>query len=349
MAVGTTFRAYRKARMPTATPCALVIFGASGDLAKLKLIPAIYELAHEKLLPEKFALVGFGRKEISDDEFRKICRDSITKNARSKKDGIDEAILKKLESSAYFCSGGYGDGPSFDKLKAKLEDCDKKHGTAGNRLFYMSTPPDAFVPIVQSLGSQKLAVRGASASTGQWQRVIIEKPFGKCLKEAQDLNQLLFRDLREEQIYRIDHYLGKETVQNLMVMRFANSIFEPIWNYKYIDHVQITVSETVNADDRAGYYDKSGALRDMVQNHIFQIMALVAMEPPYALDAQSIRDEKVKVYKSIRPIRASQADQFAVRGQYGPGTYADGKYTTNGYLKAKDIPPTSCALKRSRR
>jgi glucose-6-phosphate 1-dehydrogenase len=329
--------------MPSATPCALVIFGASGDLAKLKLVPAIYELAHEKLLPEKFALIGYGRKHISDEEFRGMCNDAIQKNSRSKKkEGkVDEAILKRLLDATYFCSGGYGDVPSFENLKSKLEQCDSKHGTAGNRLFYMSTPPDAFVPIVQGLGATKLAVRGASASSGQWQRVIIEKPFGKCLKEAQELNGLLLKDLREEQIYRIDHYLGKETVQNLMVMRFANSIFEPIWNYKYIDHVQITVAETVNADDRAGYYDKSGALRDMVQNHIFQIMALVAMEPPYALDAQSVRDEKVKVYKSIRPIRASQADQFAVRGQYGPGTYNDGKITTNGYLKAKDIPPTS--------
>src|SRR4051812_4074991 len=327
--------------MPTATPCALVIFGASGDLAKLKLVPAIYELAHEKLLPEKFSLIGYGRKEISDDEFRTICKEAILKNSRSKKkEGkIDEAILSRLLNATYFCSGGYGDGPSFQKLKTKLEECDKKHGTSGNRLFYMSTPPDAFVPIVQTLGSEKLAVRGASHSSGQWQRVIIEKPFGKNLKEAQDLNQLLLKDLREEQIYRIDHYLGKETVQNLMVMRFANSIFEPIWNYKYIDHVQITVAETVNADDRAGYYDKSGALRDMVQNHIFQIMALVAMEPPCALDAQSIRDEKVKVYRSIRPIRPTQVEQFAIRGQYGAGEYEGKK--TNGWLKAKDVPADS--------
>jgi glucose-6-phosphate 1-dehydrogenase len=277
---------------------------------------------------------------MSDGDFRARAREAVTKNARSKKDGIDEAILKNLESRTYYCSGNYGDAASFDKLKAKLEELDGKHGTAGNRLFYMSTPPDAFVPIVQCLGSQKLAVRGASSSAGKWQRVIIEKPFGKNLKEAQELNQLLLRDLREEQIYRIDHYLGKETVQNLMVARFANAILEPIWNYKYIDHVQITVSETVNADDRAGYYDKSGALRDMVQNHIFQIMALVAMEPPAALDAQSIRDEKVKVYKSVRPIRPGQADQYAIRGQYGPGDYNNG-IKTNGYLKAKDIPPTS--------
>ncbi len=325
--------------MPTAPPCALVIFGASGDLAKLKLIPAIYELAREKLLPEGFSLTGFSRTEMSDADFRTHCKEAIQKNARSKKDGIDDAIWKRLESCIYYCTGNYDDPASYDRLKAALVQCDQKHGTAGNRLFYLSTPPSAFVPIAHCLGTQQLVVRGANNSAGTWQRVVIEKPFGTDLKTAQELNTLLLKELREEQIYRIDHYLGKETVQNLMVMRFANSIFEPIWNYKYIDHVQITVAETVNTDDRAGYYNKSGALRDMVQNHIFQLMALVAMEPPCALDAQSIRDEKVKVYRSVRQIRQSQVDQFAVRGQYGAGE-VDGK-KTNGWLKAKDVPADS--------
>ena len=330
--------------MPSAAPCALVIFGASGDLAKLKLIPACYELAKEGLLSEKFSLIGYGRKSIPDAEFRAICRESIQKNSRSaKKNGgkIDEAIWKRLENAIYFHTGAYDEPEPYGKLCEKLKQIDKDHGTAGNRLFYISTPPEAFAPIVTNLHKSGCAVRHANKNP--YQRVIIEKPFGHDLASAKALNSACLGALGEEQIYRIDHYLGKETVQNLMVLRFANSLFEPIWNYKYIDHVQITVGETVNADDRAGYYDNSGALRDMVQNHIFQIMALIAMEPPSALDAQAVRDEKVKVYRSIRQIRANQVDQFAVRGQYGVGTYNDGKkdIITKGYLNAPGVKPGS--------
>jgi glucose-6-phosphate 1-dehydrogenase len=330
--------------MPSAAPCTLVIFGASGDLAKLKLIPACYELANEGLLPEKFALVGYGRKSIADEEFRKTCLESIRKNARSvKKNGgnVDEKIWKRLEGSIYFHTGGYDEPEPYAKLCERLKQIDQQHGTQGNRLFYISTPPEAFAPIVTNLAKSGCAVR--HANNAPYHRVIIEKPFGHDLATAKALNAACLTALGEEQIYRIDHYLGKETVQNLMVLRFSNAIFEPIWNYKYIDHVQITVSETVNADDRAGYYDNSGALRDMVQNHIFQIMALVAMEPPSALDAQAIRDEKVKVYRSIRQIKPTHVDQFAVRGQYAAGTYHDGKkeVTTNGYLHAEGVKPTS--------
>jgi glucose-6-phosphate 1-dehydrogenase len=313
----------------------MVIFGASGDLAKLKLIPAIYELAREKLLPEKFALVGYARTPMTDAEFRAHCREAIEKNARSKSRGIDEGVWKKLESSIFYRHGEYGAAEPFDQLKAALEQLDKTHGTAGNRMFYMSTPPNAFEPIIRGLGDRKLALKQAEQNGGPWQRLIVEKPFGRDLASAKQLNRLLHEYFAEEQVFRIDHYLGKETVQNLMVMRFANSIFEPIWNYKYIDHVQITVAETVNVDDRAGYYDKSGAMRDMIQNHIFQLMALVAMEPPASLDAQCIRDEKVKVYKSIRPMRPSQIEECCIRGQYGPGE-AGGK-RTEGYLKAKGV------------
>ena len=223
------------------------------------------------------------------------------------------------------------------KLADTLQKLDREKGTEGNRLFYLSTPPNTFEPIITNLGELR-----ASRPTGgkpPTQRIIIEKPFGRDLASAKSLNNLLHKYFTEEQVFRIDHYLGKETVQNLMVMRFANSIFEPIWNYKYIDHVQITVSETLGVGSRGGYYDKSGAMRDMVQNHLFQLMALVAMEPPAALDAVSIRDEKVKVYKSIRRIRPEQADEFAVRGQYGPGE-GDGQ-KTHGYRKEKDVPPDS--------
>src|SRR5207237_3073463 len=202
---------------------------------------------------------------------------------------------------------------------------------------YLSTPPTAFEPIITCLGKQRDA--GNLHDAKSWLRIIIEKPFGRDLASAKALNALLHKYFDETQVFRIDHYLGKETVQNLMVMRFANAIFEPIWNYKYIDHVQITVGETLGVGSRGGYYDRSGALRDMVQNHIFQLMALVAMEPPAALDAVSIRDEKTKVYKSIRPIRPEQVDHFTVRGQYTAGEHA--KQTTAGYLKEKDVPPDS--------
>ncbi len=325
-------------------PCALVIFGASGDLAKLKLIPAVYEMAREKLLPANFALIGYARSEMSDDAFRQRVREAVTANARSKKHGIDNELLNSIVNRSYYKAGGYGDAESFDKLRAFLKEVDEKHGTRGNRLFYMSTPPEAFEPIVKGLGDRGLVERGAYGKTPEgkqtnYQRLIIEKPFGHDLASARQLNRALLAQLAEEQIYRIDHYLGKETVQNLMVMRFANAIFEPIWNYKYIDHVQITVSETVNVDDRAGYYSKSGAMRDMIQNHIFQIMALVAMEPPAALDARAVRDEKVKVYHSVRPYRPSQIDELCIRGQYSAGEYL-GK-TTPGYLNAKGVPEGS--------
>jgi glucose-6-phosphate 1-dehydrogenase len=321
------------------SPCAIVIFGASGDLAKLKLIPAIYELAKEKLLSESFSLVGYARTEMTDDAFRKECRDAIAKNARTKKSGIDEKVVDWLIERTYYRHGGYGDPASFANLKSSLEEIDKKHGTGGSRLFYISTPPAAFEPTIKGLGEGKLAIKGASGGDGgPWQRVIIEKPFGRDLASAKALNKVCYSQLAEEQIYRIDHYLGKETVQNLMVLRFANSIFEPIWNYKYIDHIQITVAETVNVDDRAGYYETSGAMRDMIQNHIFQILALVAMEPPSGLDATSVRDEKVKVYRSVRPIRPGLMDEMCIRGQYGAGTTPK---PTEGYLKAKGVSPTS--------
>ena len=321
----------------SAQPCAIVIFGASGDLAKIKLIPALYELLREGLLPEGFALVGYARTKMTDDEFRKICRESIEKFSRTaKKEGVDAALVDKLLARTCYQTGQYNEASDFAALKKALETIDGKFGTQGNRLFYMSTPPEAFEPIVEGLGKSGLVERHA---TTPWQRLIIEKPFGTDLATARHLNEVLNVHLGEEQVFRIDHYLGKETVQNLMVLRFANSIFEPLWNHNYIDHVQITVSETVNADDRAGYYDKSGAVRDMVQNHIFQLLALTAMEPPAGLDAKSVRDEKTKVYQSIRPVRESQVDRYAIRGQYGAGE-SNGKQT-NGYLKAKGVDANS--------
>jgi glucose-6-phosphate 1-dehydrogenase len=329
--------------MASAAPCAIVIFGASGDLAKRKLIPAIYDLAKDKLLPEKFALIGYARSPMTDEQYRAECRDAVKQFARSKQH-FDETVWKRIEQATFYQHGDYGAPEDHDKLIKRLAELDKSHGTAGNRLFYLSTPPTTFEPIITNLERHLKAINGDGGAEGtrgsdRWQRIIIEKPFGYDLASARELNHILHRIFREDQIFRIDHYLGKETVQNLMVMRFANVIWEPIWNYKYIDHVQITVSETLGVGSRGGYYDKSGALRDMVQNHMFQLMSLVAMEPPTSLDARSVRDEKVKVYQSVRPIRPNLVDELAVRGQYTAGEYMGQK--TNGYLKEKDVPPDS--------
>jgi glucose-6-phosphate 1-dehydrogenase len=322
--------------MSSQQPCMLVLFGASGDLAKRKIIPALYEMAREGLLSQQFALVGYSRTQLSDDQFRNEFRDAVQKFARNK--SIDSATLARLLSGVYYHPGDYGDNESHLALAKRLRELDKKHGTAGSRLFYLSTPPNTFAPIIQSIGKCKEAYAPATPGSA-WQRLIIEKPFGTDLATAKQLNALIYQSFDEKQVFRIDHFLGKETVQNMMVMRFANSIFEPIWNYKYIDHVQITVSETLGVGTRGGYYDKSGAMRDMVQNHLFQLMALVAMEPPASLDAISVRDEKVKVFKSIRPIRPAAADEITVRGRYGPGSFDGSK--TDGYIHEKDVPSDS--------
>jgi glucose-6-phosphate 1-dehydrogenase len=322
--------------MPTASPCAIVIFGASGDLAQRKLIPAIYEMAREKLLNDHSYIVGFARSPMSDEQYRKESYEAVTKFARTKP--VDETILKALIARLHYFQGDYGSTEAHQKLSEFLTQQDEKYGNnEKNRLFYLSTPPNTFEPIITSLGER--AMDPKTNPPARFKRLIIEKPFGTDLATAKALNALIHKYFDENQVFRIDHYLGKETVQNLMVMRFANSIFEPIWNYKYIDHVQITVSESLGVGARGGYYDKSGATRDMIQNHIFQLMALVAMEPPAALDAISIRDEKTKVYKSVRPIRPDQVEHFTVRGQYTAGEWAGQK--SAGYLKEKDVPPDS--------
>jgi glucose-6-phosphate 1-dehydrogenase len=323
--------------MPVSPSCAIVIFGASGDLAHRKLIPALYELALQGLLNEHSYIVGYSRSAVSDDQYRAQCREAVEKHARSQP--INPDTWRKLQERIYYVQANYGSAEDHVKLASRLDQLDAKFGNeAGNRLFYLATPPNTFEPIISALGEHRSAGT-ADGQPARWERIIIEKPFGRDLASARKLNGLLLNHFTEEQVFRIDHYLGKETVQNLMVMRFANSIFEPIWNYKYIDHVQITVSETLGVEDRGGYYDRSGALRDMVQNHLFQLMALVAMEPPVALDAQSVRDEKVKVYRSVRPPRTADVDSFSVRGQYTAGEH-DG-HKTEGYLKEKEVSPTS--------
>ncbi len=248
-------------------------------------------------------------------------------------------LWKKLESRFFYTAADYGSAEDHAKVAKKLTEMDKQFGASGNRLFYIATPPETFHDIISHLSVPKAPAGAPPADSKTWRRIIIEKPFGRDLKTARELNDLLHQSFEENQVFRIDHYLGKETVQNLMVLRFANSIFEPIWNYKYIDHVQITVGEDIGVGTRGGYYNQSGAMRDMVQNHLFQLMSLIAMEPPAALDAVSIRDEKVKVFKSIRPTKPAAADDFSVRGQYSAGT-ANGA-TTAGYRKETGVPADS--------
>jgi len=295
-----------------AGPCAMVIFGASGDLTQRKLIPALMNLSRDSLLPHDFAVIGLARRPISDQDFRRKMgegfRDSDDKQNAS-------SLWKNLEPRLFYLSGDLQQPETYRSLRDRLERCDRELNTGGNYLFYLSTAPELFGPAIQRLGESGLT----KEENGRWRRVIIEKPFGHDLESARTLNHQLREVLQESQIYRIDHYLGKETVQNILVFRFANGIFEPLWNRRYIDHVQITVAEQVGVEDRGAYYDTAGALRDMVPNHLFQLVALIGMEPPPSLDADAIRDEQVKVFRSIRPYSLDDVSQLVVRGQYDKG------------------------------
>lgn len=293
--------------------CAMVIFGASGDLTKRKLVPALYTLARERLLPAGFAIVGVARREIP---FAEQMRDAVDKYARRRP--VDPALWSSFGSGISYVTGNFDDPNTYERLKAHLLEVDETRGTAGNRVFYISTPPESFEPILLNLGRAGLIHPGSHESS-PFTRVIIEKPFGRDLKSAEELNDTCLKVLREDQIYRIDHYLGKETVQNILVFRFANGIFEPLWNHKYIDNVQLTVSESIGIEGRGNYYDQSGTLRDMVQNHIFQFMCLMAMEPPVAFEPGAVHDEKVKVLRALRELPTSEIDKWAVRGQYSAG------------------------------
>src|SRR5882757_4698885 len=294
-------------------PTVIIIFGASGDLTARKLIPAIYNLAHDGLLPADFHLIGFGRKAIPDAEFQKIAADAIKEFSRREP---SPEVWARLAARTSYVSGGYDEKAAFDRLGERIAALEKQTGQQLQSLFYISTPPSVFAPILQNLGASGLAKRYLGATNQS--KVIIEKPFGRDLASARALNLELTTVLDESQVFRIDHYLGKETVQDLLVQRFANSIFEPIWNRNFIDHVQITVAEQVGVEARAGYYEQSGALRDMIQNHTMQLLALTAMEPPVSMDAESMRDEKVKVLKAIQPIRLGPGGDVA-RAQYSSG------------------------------
>ena len=298
-------------------PCTMVIFGASGDLTKRKLFPALYSLAYRQLLPEKFSVLGVARTEGTDQEFRERMKAAVQEFGR---DDFREDVWDELADGMHYV---YDD----DKLAAALRDLGERRGTTGNRIYYLAVPPAAFEGIVAWVGKHK-ARKG-------WTRVIVEKPFGHDLESAQDLNALLHKHFDESQIFRIDHYLGKETVQNMLALRFANGIFEPIWNRQFIDHIQITVAETLGIEGRAEYYERAGAIRDIFQNHLLQLIALTAMEPPIDLAADSVRNEKVKVLKSIH----TPGPKHVVRGQYGRG-YIEGQEVP-GYREEAAVDPSS--------
>ncbi len=308
-------------------PCVLVIFGATGDLTKRKLYPALYQLHQEKLLPQSFAVVSIGRRAQSDLDFKASIMDAVREFARS--DFIEQEKDDKFLECFHYLQLDFYDSQGYSRLKDLLEKIDQSCNTKGNRVFFLAVAPEHFAPITAEIQAHGLALNQDS-----WQRVVIEKPFGHDLKSAQELNSLIRRTFSEDKIYRIDHYLGKEMVQNLMVLRFANIMFEPLWNNKYIDHVQITFAETIGVETRGSYYEQAGALRDMVQNHMLQLLTLIAMEPPVDLSPEGIRDEKVKVLRSLQV-----AAEDVIRGQYGSGLI-DGEPTI-GYKEEEAVNPQS--------
>lgn len=314
-------------------PCVLVIFGATGDLTRRKLMPGLYSLAYQKLLPQHLAIVGFARRDKSHQVFREDMRQAIQEFARHP---LESELWERFANSLYYHCASFDDADGYTRLQTLLQDIAQRHGCADRVIYYLSTPPEAYQDVLHHLHSSGLASQEGQHS---WPRVVVEKPFGRDLTSAQALNQQFRNAFHEEQIYRIDHYLGKETVQNILVLRFANGIFEPLWNQKYIDHVQITVSESLGVEDRGGYYDTTGALRDMIQNHLLQLMALIAMEPPGSLRADALRNEKMKVLETARPYTADMIRRMVVRGQYTAGSL--GEQAVPGYRQEPRVKPDS--------
>src|SRR5947207_8887406 len=293
-------------------PCSVVIFGATGDLTHRKLLPALYNLAADGELPPAVNVIGFARRPKSDDDFRKEMEEAVRKFSRQT---VRDEIWKMFGQSIFYHQSDFSDESGFKSLAERLDKIDNERGTRGNRLFYFAVAPDQFEPILKHLKTVGLN----KAREGSWARVIIEKPFGSDLASARELNRLVSNSFSEEQTYRIDHFLGKETAQNILVLRFANAIFEPLWNTRYLDYIQITAAETLGVEGRAGYYEGAGALRDMVQNHLLQLLCLIGMEAPSDLSADSIRDEKVKVVRCLRRMSADEVTSNVVCGQYAEG------------------------------
>ena len=325
-----------------AQSCALVVFGASGDLVRRKLLISLFNLFTRELLSDNFYLMGCGRKGLCDEDFRQIALEAITEAPDTTKQKA-----KSFVNKFYYTAGSYDQPELYQRIKTRLTELDKKHDTDGRHIFYLAVPPFLYKTIAARLGDAELDRCGKS-DCREHVRIVVEKPLGRDLKSAEELNSVIGRYFDESQIYRIDHYLGKETVQNILIFRFANTIFEPVWSRDYIDHVQITIAETLGVEHRGGYYDKSGALRDMFQNHMLQMLALVAMEPPTSFEADRIRDEKVKLLRSIRPFALEPWSNSVVIGQYGPGevngaevvgytneTDVDSRSSTETYIAAK--------------
>jgi len=299
-------------------PVSIVLFGASGDLAKRKVIPAMFDLAQHHGLGERYAITGFARTPMTDESFRSTLGDAA--KTISEVGPIDPAKWEEFARTLHYCAGDYADPEAYKRLAQQLEQIDQERNLCGNRLFYLSTPPEVYQDIIEHLGEAGLA---QPSCPGSWVRIIVEKPFGRDLASAKELNQMVLNVFDEQQVYRIDHYLGKDTVQNLLVLRFGNGIFEPLWNRNYVDHVQITASETLGVERRGGFYETAGALRDMIQSHVLQLTSLVAVEPPASFDATAVRNEKLKVLQSIRPFNLEMVAQSVVRGQYAPGKNGD--------------------------
>ena len=305
-----------------AGPCLMVIFGASGDLTKRKVIPALYNLSRSGYLPANFAVIGLAIDPMNTEQFREVITGEVRDLAEAP---VDSASWKSFADRLHYVQGSFDDSDSYERLRDLIREVDTGHGTQGNYIFYLATSPTFFATVIGHLGRAQLVKQ----EEGHWRRVIIEKPFGHDLESAVELNREISKVLSEDQIYRIDHYLGKETVQNMLIFRFGNGIFEPIWNRRYIDHVQITVAETLGVEHRGKYYEQAGALRDMTPNHLFQLVSIIGMEPPISFAADAVRDEKAKVIHAIQPLHPDECDQCAVRGQYA------------GYRSEPDVSPTS--------
>jgi len=315
----------------SAKPCVLVIFGATGDLTKRKLVPSLMGLSKDGLLPSGFAVVGFARRPWTDESFRDVCAEGVEQFGRQE----TTEHFEQLRDAFTYLESNFNNPEGYEALRDRLDKIDAARGTSGNRIFYLATPPSAYSSILENLARVGLSTE----EDGRFSRVIVEKPFGRDLDTATALNNQVNAAFHERQVFRIDHYLGKETVQNILALRFANGIFEPLWNEKFVDHVQITVAESIGVGSRGGYFEESGVIRDMIQNHLMQVMTLVAMEPPAAMTADAVRDEKVKVLKAIRTLEPAEVDKATVRAQYTGGSF--GGQDVNGYKQEEGVAQDS--------